>query len=524
MIVVELKFPAGRFHGTPWGRHVNEGAVEWPPSPWRLLRALIATWHLKAQEDISPETLKSLITSLANVRPSYSLPKASLGHTRHYMPDNAAFHKEGGKQVWGSGKDKIFDAFIQIESGKAIQVCWDVELTAPERKTLEILLERLGYFGRAESLVEGKLFQSDTSFKPNAAPLADNAPVPDGQEIVRLLAPLSGEAYLQWSQKLLAEMPPGKLAKGKAKKKVVIPSPPKDIYEALYADTSELQAAGWSLPPGAAHVNYTRDAHAFDVAPLPILHPHRDRPTVARFAIASQVLPRITQALSVAERVHQSLCKISDNASVFTGHDPEGKPLTGHQHAYIWCEALGERDAITHITAYAREGFSSKACLALRKLRKVWGHGGHDLQLVLLGLGKPDSFADSRTFGEPDGSRVWESYTPFVPTRHAKTYRDGRPKLDEAGWIIGSPEHDLRRLLSPDKLALLKKIETRSRAKINDRELRWLQFGTERQHGGGIRAHASGAGFRLSFSQPIKGPINLGYGAHFGLGLFMPLE
>ncbi len=41
MIVLELRFPAGRFHATPWGRHVNEGAVEWPPSPWRLMRALI---------------------------------------------------------------------------------------------------------------------------------------------------------------------------------------------------------------------------------------------------------------------------------------------------------------------------------------------------------------------------------------------------------------------------------------------------------------------------------------------------
>ena len=511
MILVEFKFPAGRFHGTPWGRHVNEGAVEWPPSPWRLLRALIATWHLKAQDDILPETLKSLITSLAGVLPSYHLPQASLGHTRHFMP-----YIEGTEK-----KTKIFDAFIQIESGKAIKVRWDIELTAPERKALEILLERLGYFGRAESLVEGKLLPGDIPFGPNATPLANDEPVPDGQEIVRLLAPLSPEAYAQWSQKLLAEIPTGTPAKRKAKKKAATPTAlPEDLYAALYADTSDLQAAGWSLPPGAVPINYTRNTHAFDVAPVPSLRHRGPKPTVARFAIASQVLPRITQVLSVAERVHQSLCKISDNASIFTGHDLEGKPLTGHQHAYIWCEALGERDAITHITVYAREGFPQETTRALRKLRKVWGHGGHELQLVLLGLGTTDTFEDSRVFGESD---VWESYTPFVSTRHRKTFRDGRPKLDEAGWIIGSPEHDLRRLLPPDKLALLKKIEARSRAKINDRELRWLQFGTERNHGGGCRAHEFGAGFRLTFSKPVKGPINLGYGAHFGLGLFMSL-
>ena len=39
MLLIEIHSPAGRFHATPWGRHVNEGAVEWPPSPWRFLRA-----------------------------------------------------------------------------------------------------------------------------------------------------------------------------------------------------------------------------------------------------------------------------------------------------------------------------------------------------------------------------------------------------------------------------------------------------------------------------------------------------
>ena len=43
-VIIKLKFPAGRYHATPWGRHVNEGVPEWPPSPWRLLRALVAVW------------------------------------------------------------------------------------------------------------------------------------------------------------------------------------------------------------------------------------------------------------------------------------------------------------------------------------------------------------------------------------------------------------------------------------------------------------------------------------------------
>ena len=45
MIAISLRFLTGRFHATPWGHHVNEGVVEWPPSPWRLLRALVATFY-----------------------------------------------------------------------------------------------------------------------------------------------------------------------------------------------------------------------------------------------------------------------------------------------------------------------------------------------------------------------------------------------------------------------------------------------------------------------------------------------
>ena len=42
MPTLKLRFPGGRYHATPWGHHVNEGLIEWPPGPWRLLRALIA--------------------------------------------------------------------------------------------------------------------------------------------------------------------------------------------------------------------------------------------------------------------------------------------------------------------------------------------------------------------------------------------------------------------------------------------------------------------------------------------------
>src|SRR5207249_353756 len=100
-----LRFPAGRFHATRWGHHVNEGTVEWPPSPWRLLRSLIATRYLKSGAEVSEMTFRALIATLAAQLPNYYLPKATTGHTRHYMPV-----VEGRNEK----KTKVFDTFLQV--------------------------------------------------------------------------------------------------------------------------------------------------------------------------------------------------------------------------------------------------------------------------------------------------------------------------------------------------------------------------------------------------------------------------
>jgi CRISPR-associated protein Csb2 len=250
--------------------------------------------------------------------------------------------------------------------------------------------------------------------------------------------------------------------------------------------------------------------------------------TVARFAVVSAVAPSITQAVSVADRVHDALCKWSDQgkgrANVFTGLGDDGKPHTDHRHAHIFCEANGPRDAITHITIWAPMGFDEAACLALRKLNKVWGHGGHDIHLVLHGIGQPGDFKDCALFGK---ARVWRSLTPFVSTRHAKTFRDGRPKMDASGWQVGSGAHDLLRLLAlhPQGIAAtIKQCDERERPfQFGNRYLRSLQFETIRHDGSGNRGNSSGNAFTITFPKPVSGPLALGYGSHFGLGLFIPV-
>lgn len=523
MTVLELRFPAGRYHATPWGRHVNEGTVEWPPSPWRILRALIATWYWKARRnsEISDDTIRALVNALSQ-RPVFRLPRATTAHTRHYMPYN-----EGKNEK----TTKVFDTFIQLADNDSVLVAWDTDLSPELLAALKTLAARLGYFGRAESLVEARVLEGIAAIEPNAPSLAEGAELPDKHELVRLLAPMKATDYDKWRTSFLTtnQKPgAGKKKSGKKPKTVEMPKVPEDLFAALHADTGELQAAGWNLPPGAEYVNYIRPENAFAPTTKPRLRRSKDLPTVARYAVVSAVAPSITQTISVADRVHDALCKWSNQgkgrAAVFTGLADDGEPRGDHAHAHVFCEANGRRDAITHITIWATMGFNDDACLALRSLKKVWGHAGHDIRLVLHGIGSPKDFKDCAFFGS---SKTWRSVTPFVSTRHAKTFRDGRPKMDANGWQIGSAGHDLLRLLAfhpHGEAATIKLLDERERPfQFGTRHLRSLQFQTTRYDGGGDRGNSSGNAFSISFPEPVSGPFALGYGSHFGLGLFVPV-
>ena len=180
---------------------------------------------------------------------------------------------------------------------------------------------------------------------------------------------------------------------------------------------------------------------------------------------------------------------------------------------------------ITHVTVFATGGFDADAVKALRNILWTWGFKQHELRLVLQGVGQPSDFADCKLFGRSD---KWQSVTPFVSTRHAKTFRDGRPKMDANGWQTGSAAHDLLRLLAlhpQGTAATIKQCDERERPfQFGNRHLRSLQFQTIRHDGGGNRGNSSGNAFVITFPEPVSGPLAFGYGSHFGLGLFMPVS
>lgn len=486
MIGLELRFLAGRFHGNGWYHAHNEGIPEWPPSPWRVLRALVSAAYAG---DVAPAKAEPLFEKLRAL-PRYRLPRAVDAHTRHYMPDiDDAGHKRA----------KVFDAFVAIEGGardpRPVTMAWAVELTSSERSLLESLCARTTYLGRAESWADLRVVDvggDDWDCWPHEQL--------DRAGATNLLAVATAEEL----EALCAERPKPK--KG--------PDIPRRLWDVLTFDGARYRSEGWSRVPGTRLVRYVFERAPFDRAVTPaVARRPRTRPNVARFAIRSAVLPRLEHALAVTERLRTSAMSRSrdltgDARPVFSGH---GHEPSNHGHAmFLACSddpANAARGVIDHLLIAARDGFDDHDVLALQQIRRLWGRGGHDLELVLVGLGSAADLGGReppRTAVLATG-RVWESVTPFVPTRHPKRVR---------GQWRESIEQQIRRAciqfvgLEPSEVT-----------EIGERD-RWARFHRRRHSGGGRRGPDRGYGVRLVFDTPQQGPIALGYGAHFGLGLF----
>jgi len=511
MIALRIRFITGRYHATPWGRHVNEGAVEWPPSPWRILRALIATWHRKFSQEIPEHSFRPLIERLTDL-PVFYLPKAALGHTRHFMPQ---------KDPLGADKTKIFDAFVTINPDDGIIVTWPhVTLSPEERGVLRSLASGLSYLGRAESWVTAEVLdQWDGDI--NCRPIETGVSV-EGER-VRMLTSMTPDSFVTWKMGYEANVvgDTGIVIKAGRKKKASQSPVPSNLWSALHAETGDLQKQGWSAAPGSRWVDYVRPNDAFRVTYQRKLKIEQIRPTVARFALSCAVLPRLTDAVFIGERMRQALMAKSRGLNgsehalpVFSGKGPDGLRLDDdHSHAFYLPSDEDGDGRIDHMTVYATQGFDKHARQAIGMLKKLWGAGGHDIHTILIGIGQPQDYGG---FLMRDGqaptlaqSRIWRSVTPYVLTRHPK--KNGKD----------SPTSQVARDLLRREFPMPARIKPLDHTMINGKKVHWLEFRRLRSRGGGQLADARGFGFLIAFAEPVRGPIVLGYGCHFGLGQFV---
>jgi CRISPR-associated protein Csb2 len=527
MLSIALTFPGGRYHATSWGRHVNEADVAWPPDPWRLVRALIALWHRKLDKTAYPRAgLVALLSRMASAAPPrIRLPEDAIhAHTRHYVPTK------------GDKRTLIFDAFARVAADDPIVFGWpDLELTAEEAALLDSLLSAMAYFGRAESWTIAEKTTRTYEFNCLPAIEGDMVDLETGEvrgEIVRLLAPSSPDAYAKFRREYLQKAglnssgAASRSSKANAAQKKLLATLPEDWLDAVSVDTGELQAAGWSAPPAAQVLSYRRPLNALRVvatrtAPRRRSSPTGAGPTIARFAVYGKPLPRIEDAVRIAEALRVATLGVTKRE---LGEDAIPPELSGHEldednrHAHaFWLPDPNGRGELEHVLIHAPGGFSTDAVRALMALKTIKRDEGEPLRLMLEGIGAVRMFGDvTELAGE---SAVWRSVTPYLHPWHLK-----RPQLRSQEALHAALLEQLRRewRARGDDRPYIVEMRVLPEVRFGGRALRPIQFHRFRRKRGLVQPDTLGRLIELRFAAPIHGPLALGFACHFGLGLFRP--
>jgi CRISPR-associated protein Csb2 len=504
MVAIAFRFPAGRFHATPWGRHVNEADVEWPPSPWRILRALVATWHRKADAERFPQALlDGLVERLCQQLPTYRVPSGVRAHARHYMP-----------MGWFKGPRidtaLVFDGFVRLAPDAELVAAWpDIDLDAEQTALLDALLRDLGFLGRAESWVEARRLD-DWQGESNCIPSEIAVDTATGEvfDPVRLIAPVGPGEYSPWRQEMISAH--GLDAKRpKRAQRRILATLPERLADTLRNETGDLHAAGWSSPPGARFVTYQRPYDLFQRAPVAPARRKRPAATTVRLALIGKPLPRIEDALRIGEIARKAAIKQAERVNggqvptALSGHDLPAD--NRHGHAFYLPEDADGDGHIDHILVHAPDGLGGNAVRALDRVTRLWERDGGEWQVLFEGYGTMAELADSVYAGE---SRQWVSVTPYLHPWYAKKHFGVAEQIARECRERGLPEPEQVEIIEPP----MRGVDGRTRRPVHFR-----RFRNTRKH---LRQPDTRGQFvHLAFAETVEGPLTLGFACHFGLGI-----
>ena len=482
MIAVEFKFLTGRYHATQWGRNVNEGFVDWPPSPWRIIRAIISAWKInKPEYDLWP-TLKSMVSCT----PSFFLPQGSKHHTRHYVPLGTI-----NKEKQSLKKEKMLDSFMLLEKNSSMQVAWSCSLSDEQVNMLGDVVSTIRYIGRAESWCETKLAKPRTDF--NCVP--DDGR--DGQwDLIQVLVPDSDATFedLTVTQRLMD-----------SKKRRY---PPKSSHARyLIRNGTVLATSNTVSSPLSAPVNVIR------YAVIPGIYKTR---------------PHVRETLWAADRFKRRVMQeYSKNTDGGVSENISGKNQNGsvkrdnHKHAYYLPMDDNDDGFIDSLTVVSETAFTPQELKAMKAVKHVYGSGGQnsiDYSLAYTMHGGMEAF-DIPILAK---AKRWRSVTPYVMNRHTKTKAGGRVVDGPNDQILaeitkrGMPQPVVE-LYGPTT----RMMGTRSAGTYNDSHGKFQAISFKRHRKNSLAGFGAYA-ICLEFGTEVRGPVSLGHGSHYGLGLCIP--
>ncbi|MCA9529700.1 MAG: type I-U CRISPR-associated protein Cas5/Cas6 [Myxococcales bacterium] len=513
-LVLEQTFPLGRFHATPWRSNPFDTDGEWPPSPWRLVRSVIARWYQWNREtgDGDDATLADLVKALSSSSFAFYLPPTARPGAvlRQYQPIGFGWQpgsrtkNEQGRTVKIPGmkshaRSLVQDSFWAVPVDEPILWFIDgAEWTPDLVDVLDRCLERVTWFGRADSYSTIRRRRDGQGVEPNCS-LSREGSV----EAVPVLCPTA---------------------------------------DALRADlervTDDPKLIAASVPPGAEWRFALPPKRTPLHAPV-IRRGTRDRTPVVQFAVSCAVAPetrvlcRLTKTLRdravrclTADYEGRSVSwsraerRTRDELTLFVGKNADGQPLRGRRHAqFAVCIEDGAptrivvRRATDPHAATEVDGLDEREVAALLRAASqplTWTTAGSQVPAWSVSLVPLTPETPLPAGFDASTAQTWRSVTPFVPTRHRL-----RRGIERAGEDVAS---QVRRELA------LRGWPVDGLVVEEAGPPRWtavhVPSGKSRQRA--FIGDRMGFDLRLRFRTPVRGPIVLGQSSTFGVGLFAP--
>jgi len=539
MITIQLTFPWGRYYAHPWG--INPTRLrepEWPPSPWRLLRAIASAWFKVYSGQIPSPDCISLIESLGNELPDIGICKVTFGCTVHWQPNYGAASKENRAMV--VYKNTRHENHFAALNGSVFFRWNNLEFSEQQKLLLTKLLANISYFGRSESLCHAKLIDAELGREIGWCRSTGGRKISSTCRDV--FCPKSGDFKFDdlWSKR----DDPCRNDKSIAHTHLVNKLLSKDMK----ADGSEWRS--YQMPDGWPQKWVVRTPRiARETSKKTVLI----GPKVAHYLCFSlqcrvPILPKFIVPLSEQFRdaANYHLCKIyGDGTPSFAlfGHaeDRPADVVGDHQHAFYMPMAKqgDSNDFLSDLHIWCPYGFTQAEVEILLKIQRLnWGSGKYPVRLVLTALSKEAPadapFATSKT----PPARVWYSSSPFVPPRYFFRRERGKVILKEKD----RPEYQLAECLKAVGVTTPGIIRRIAR-EISVLGTSWDIVRTPEgddpilSNTTNISVHCNGKNqscshkkerrigifFEIEFDEPVVLPVPaLGHSCHFGLGLFVP--
>lgn len=528
MTAIRLTFPWGRYYAHPWGINPTRlREAEWPPSPWRLLRALVSAWFRAHPGQPPSSDCVALVETLGRQLPEIGIGKVSFGHTVHWQPNYGATSAEDKKAAVYK-KTRHENHFVAVH-GPVFFRWSEVSLSHEQSALLRTLLAEITYFGRAESLCHAELCESELSepdigwCKPTSGRKISSA-----HRDVFCPKPADFRFTDLWSRRADNFAPDG-------------PDAPPHLVDKLLESDMKPDGAAWvsyQMPKGWPNnwvVRVPKSQRPKRLAAAAPIVAH-----TLRFSLQCRIPIPLKATVDIAERFRQSGIKRfkqahGENAHSFalSGHEPKPEGVEGdHQHAHFLPLAVGDSftPGLAEILIWAPCGFTQAEVEALMRVQVLyWGASKHPIRPVLTGIDQSPPAVLS-----PQPAQTWQSLTPYVPPRHFYRGNLHGAKLKQSD----APENQLAQELA--RIGIQSPVEIK-RLPLNPRnpdnpQAQWdivrapgdnpafdqAVLTNTHSNGSGSKERRIGFFFRLRFDQPVTIPRPLGHSSHFGLGIFVP--